>query len=148
MKILSTVLLVAAAANVATALSPRGKTRKAVLFAVSLSTLLALILPLLSALGDLPALPEFPACDVETERADPAKAVENAAGTALREEIARRFGVEPPKVVITLPETDRDAGSIRVILAAGDGRLADKIASWLKSESRADVTVLTAEETG
>ena len=70
------------------------------------------------------------------------------ADDSLSEEIARRFGVEPPKVGITLPKTEGDPGSIRVTLAKSDGKLADKIAAWLKSESSADVTVLTAEETG
>ncbi|MBP5349560.1 MAG: hypothetical protein J6Z13_04345 [Clostridia bacterium] len=148
MKILSSILLVAAAANVASAVAPRGKTRRAVLFSVALSTLLALILPILSALGELPVLPEPLFQDqIEIESADPVRAVERAAENALSEEIARRFGVEPPKVNVALPTTGDDPGSIRVVLAAGDGRLADKIAAWLKSESRAAVTVLTAEET-
>ena len=148
MKILPAILLVAAAANVASALAPRGKTRRTVLFAVSLATLLALFLPLLSALGDLPALPEFDFGEAAVERADPSRAVENAAETALREEIARRFGVEPPTVKVTLPRTDDDPGTITVVLDSRDGGLANKIAAWLKGESRAAVTVLTAEETG
>lgn len=149
MKILPTVLLVAAAANAASALAPRGKTRRTVLFAVALSTLLALILPILSASDNIPALPgPIPEDRSETENADPVRAVERAAATALSDEIARRFGVEPPRVDVTLPKTDGDPGSIRVVLANGDGRLADKIAAWLKCESRAVVTVLTAEETG
>ena len=149
MKILSSILLVAAASNVASAVAPRGKTRRAVLFSVALSTLLALILPILSALGELPVLPE-PLIEnrIETESADPVRAVERAGENALSHEIARRFGVEPPKVGITLPKTEGDPGSIRVTLAKSDGKLADKIAAWLKSESSADVTVLTAEETG
>ena len=147
MKILPTVLLVAAAANAASALAPRGKTRRTVLFAVSLATLLALIFPLLSALGELPALPEFLPQETETERADPARAVANAAETALSEEIARRFGVAPPVVRFTLPSSDGDPGSVAVVLTSRDGILADKIAAWLKSESRAKVTVLTEKET-
>ena len=147
MKILSTVLLVAAAANVASALAPRGKTRRAVLFSVSLATLLALLLPLLCALGDLPALPELRLDAIETGSADPARAVENAAATALREEIARRFGVAPPRVDVALPKTENDPGAITVELDPRDGGLSDKIAAWLKSESRCRVTVLTEKET-
>ena len=80
MRILSSIVLVAAAANVGSALAPHGKTRRAVLFAVSLATLLALLLPLLSALGDLP---DPPAPEEEDAAAfDPSAPVARAAEPA------------------------------------------------------------------
>ena len=144
MRILSSIVLVAAAANVGSALAPRGKTRRAVLFAVSLATLLALLLPLLSALGDLP---DPPAPEEEDAAAfDPSAPVARAAERALSEEIGRRFGVAPPSVSVTLPRTEGDPGAIRVVLAKSDARLKGKIAAWLNAESKAEITVETEEE--
>ena len=143
MKILPSIVLIAAAANVGTALAPRGKTRRAVLFAVSLATLLALLLPLLSALGDLPDLPAF---DGEEATFDPSAPIERAAEGALSEEIARRFGATPLSVSVSLPENETDPGSIRVVLEGRDAQLKGKIAAWLKAESKAGITVETEGE--
>lgn len=142
MKILPSVLLVAAAANAGAALAPRGKTRRAVLFAVSLATLLSLLLPVLSALGDLPGVPaqNFPE-DRIGATGDPADPVAEAANVALSREISRRFGVTPTGVAITLPKSETDRGSIRVTLADGDAGLAGKIGAWLAVESAAGTKI-------
>jgi len=147
MKILSSILLVAAAANVGTALAPRGKTRRTVLFAVSLATLLALLYPLLFALSDPPALPdpvlfEYP----ESEAVAPDDLLSAAAKTALSREISRRFGATPREIGITLPENGGDPGKIRVVLAARDAGVRAKIEAWLKAESDADVAVTVEGE--
>ena len=141
MRILSSIVLVAAAANVGGALAPRGKTRRTVLFAVSLATLLALLLPLLSALGDLPDPPAFD--EGETAAFDPSGPVTRAAEGALSEEIARRFGITPLSVSVSLPQGEGDAGSIRVALAERDAQLKGKIAAWLNAESKAEIKVET-----
>ena len=147
MKILSSILLVAAAANAGTALAPRGKTRRAVLFAVSLATLLALLLPVLSAVGEIPALPEPSfAEDGEIAAGDPTDRVEKAAESALRDEIVRRFGVAPRAVRVTLPEGDRP-GVIRVTLAERDAGIKSKIAAWLACESPAAKIEIEGEPT-
>ena len=142
MKILPSIILVAAAANAGTALAPRGKTRRAVLFAVSLSTLLALLLPILSALGDLPDVPE-PILSGDTIGAagDPARRVTEAAEVALSREISRRFGVAPTGVAIALPTGGNDPGSVRVTLADGDAGLAGKIGAWLSVECAAGTRI-------
>lgn len=145
MRILSSIVLVAAAANVGSALAPRGKTRRTVLFAVSLATLLALLLPILSSLGDLPDPPAL-AYEEETAAFDPSVPIARAAERALSEEIGRRFGVAPPSVSVTLPKTEGDPGAIRVVLAKSDARLKGKIAAWLNAESKAEITVETEEE--
>ena len=149
MKILSSILLVAAAANAGTALAPRGKTRRTVLFAVSLATLLALLVPILSALGEAPALPET-LFEYETEGAatDPTDPVKKEAERALSVEIARRFGVAPRAVSIRLPDGATDPGSIRVTLDKSDAGIRGKIAVWLESESTAAVTVVCEEDAG
>lgn len=144
MRVLSSIVLVAAAANVGGALAPRGKTRRAVLFAVSLATLLALLLPLLSALGDLPDPPAFDGG--ETAAFDPSAPVARAAEGALSEEIARRFGITPLSVSVSLPESETDPGSIRVVLEERDAQLKGKIAAWLNAESNAGITVETEGE--
>ena len=148
MKILSSILLVAAAANAGTALAPRGKTRRTVLFAVSLATLLALLLPILSALGEAPALPEsLFANQAETESVDSTDCVARAAERALSTEIARRFGIAPRAVSIRLPDGESDPGAIRVALASGDAGTKGKIAVWLAGESSAAVTVVCEGDT-
>ena len=147
MKILPSIVLIAAAANVGTALAPRGKTRRAVLFSVALATLLALLLPILSALGELPASPEewLPESAGQIEKA-PATVVSCEAERALKEEIATRFGVTPAAIEITLPEGN-GSGTVAVVLHARDAGLRGKIAAWLKSECRAAVTVRCEGET-
>ena len=147
MKILPSFILIAAAANVGGALAPRGKTRRTVLFALSLATLLALLLPILSALGELPAIPEaLFAEESGIPDADPTSAVLSAAQTALSGEIARRFGIVPVSVSVRLPEQEGAPGAVRVVLASRDAGLKSKIAAWLGTESRADVAVLCEEE--
>ena len=147
-KILPSILLIAAAANVGTALAPRGKTRRTVLFAVALTTLLALLLPVLSAMGEPPALPGELLPDNVREIGDtPARLVAGEAERALAQEIVRRFGAERATVSISLPAGENDPGSITVVLAARDAGLKDKIAAWLSCESRAAVTVRTEGET-
>lgn len=146
MKILTSLLLVAAAANVGTALAPRGKTRRTVLFAVSLATLLALILPILSSLGDLPDPPADPIPDRLIADADPSAAVLRAAETALSDEIGRRFGAAPRAVTVTLPRSAEDPGAIRVELASSGAAVKGKIAAWLKAESKAEITVVCEGE--
>ena len=148
MKILSSILLVAAAANAGTALAPRGKTRRTVLFAVSLAALLALLLPILSALGETPALPEFFAYETEGAATDPTDPVTREAERALSGEIARRFGVTPRAVVIRLPDGATDPGAIRVTLDKSDAGVKGKIAVWLESESAAAVAVECEEDAG
>ena len=145
-KILPSIILIAAAANVGTSIAPRGKTRRTVLFAVSLATLLALLLPILTAFDELPALPEdrLPDTVGQTETT-PEALVTGEAERALREEIARRFGVTPAAVAVTLPAGD-GPGSVTVVLHARDAGLQNRIAAWLKTESRAAVTVQTEGE--
>lgn len=147
MKILPTILLIAAAANVGSALAPRGKTRRTVLFAVALATALALLLPILTAFGELPALPEkwLPDSAWQTENT-PDTLVSDEAERALTEEIVRRFGATPATVRITLPEGNAP-GTVTVILRARDAGLQSKIAAWLKGESRASVAVRIEGET-
>ena len=142
MKILSSILLVAAAANAGTALAPRGKTRRAVVFAVSLATLLALLLPILSALGELPDLPEslFPENRIDAA-GNPATSVTEAAEAALSHEISRRFGSASRAVLITLPGGADDPGRIRITLAPRDAGMKEMIAAWLESESDAAVEI-------
>ena len=148
MKILPTILLVAAAANAGTALAPRGKTRRTVLFAVSLSTLLALLLPVLSALGETPVLPEtLFGYETESAETDPTACVTDEAERALSAEISRRFGISPAAVLIRLPDGETDPGSIRVTLNKGDAGMKGKIAVWLTGESSAAVAVECEEDT-
>ena len=147
MKILSSILLVAAAANAGAALAPRGKTRRTVLFAVSLATLLALLLPVLSAVGEVPALPDLSFEEYgEIAEGDPTDRIARIAEGALFDEIARRFGVTPRAVGITLPEGDRP-GVIRVTLAERDAGMKGKIAAWLAGESSAAEIEIEGEPT-
>ena len=142
MKILPSILLVAAAANVGTALAPRGKTRKTVVFAVTLATLLALLLPVITALDDRPALPNDLFSDATFDAAgNPSDCVSSAAERALASEVARRFGVAPRAVCVTLPAGESECGSIRITLARKDANREAAIAAWLKSESASTVQI-------
>lgn len=147
MKILPSVLLVVAAAHAGAALAPRRKTRRTVLFAISLATLLACILPILPALKEIPALPETLFSEKNVPAADSSACVTGAAERALAEEMERRFGVAPLSVGIRVPLGEGDPGSILVTLAPRDALHKEKIALWLSAESKAAVTVLTEGET-
>ena len=142
MKILSSILLVSASANLAAALSPGGKTRRYVLFAVSLVTLLALFAPILGALRDGDVIIPVPESDPSSvESADPAARVTGAAEAALGREIETQFGVVPHSVSLALSEGYERVESVTVILPEGSDGLRGKIALWLSGECSAPVSV-------
>ena len=144
MKLLSTIILISAAASAGTALAPQGKTKKTVLFAVSLVTLLSLIAPLLSALSEGGILPD-PSLFPDTEAAAPSEIVADAAASALSKEIATRFGVTPLSVTFRLP-SDGAPGKITVTLPPDAAEIKDKIAAWIRANADASVTVTLADE--
>ena len=142
MKILSSIILIAAAANAATSLAPRGKTRRAVVFAVALATLLACLTPIFSALDELPDATASLAFDFgETAESDPSDCVARTAEQALSSEIRRRFGATPREVEIRLPKETGDPGLIRVALDRRDAGIKGKISAWLAGESDAPVEI-------
>lgn len=150
MKILSSILLIVAAANAATALAPRGKTRRTVVFAVALCATLACLLPILTALREVPSLAgsfDF-ASETVSPSGDPNDLVGAAAKSALSSEIRRRFGAEPREVVLRLP-AEEDRGLIRIALDRRDAGVKEKIAAWLRLESGAAIEiVIEGEDTG
>ena len=139
MKLLSSIILISAAASAGTSLAPQGKTKKTVFFAVSLVTLLSLVSPILSALSDGGILPDgFSLPDAPD--AAPSEIVTNAAATALAKEIEDRFGVAPNSVAVSLP-SDGVPGKISVTLPGDAEGLDNKIAAWIRANVGADVSV-------
>lgn len=129
---LATVLLTAASAAILSLLSPAGKTRRYVSFALSVAVMLALLAPLASS-RDLSALiPELG--DIEMPPLDTAEdLVLHEAERALTEEIARTLSI--PEEAISIELSGQGQGEAFRI-ASVTARLSREYASYLAAVSQ------------